>query len=219
MPTRLASGLMAMVAAAPTATAGSHLWDFVEVFSNADGSIQYIELEEELGANFETNLDNKSIFSLVTGNVFTFDVNLIPPTGFKNLLLATEGYARLPGAPTPDFIIPDNFFAVGGDTLRYHIYDQWTFGPGALPLDCVSSLNRDLSTGRNNPENYAGVIGAIDACPCPGDLNIDGEVGGADLGQLLVAWGGADAAADLTGDGLVDGADLGQLLFNWGACP
>lgn len=51
----------------------------------------------------------------------------------------------------------------------------------------------------------------------PADLNLDGAVGGADLGLLLSQWGAClGCAADLDGDGLVDGADLGLLLADWG---
>jgi len=51
----------------------------------------------------------------------------------------------------------------------------------------------------------------------PADLNGDGVVDGADLGELLGAWGTCSAcAADLNGDGVVDGADLGQVLAAWG---
>ncbi len=52
---------------------------------------------------------------------------------------------------------------------------------------------------------------------CPSDLNGDGIVDGADLGELLGSWG-AGARHDLTGDGVVDGADLGLLLGDWGPC-
>ncbi|MBL9140956.1 MAG: hypothetical protein JNK53_03735 [Phycisphaerae bacterium] len=57
------------------------------------------------------------------------------------------------------------------------------------------------------------------ACTCPGDLDLDGVVGGADLGQLLSAWGSSLATADLDGNGVVNGADLGLLLGAWGPCP
>lgn len=53
---------------------------------------------------------------------------------------------------------------------------------------------------------------------CAADLNGDCTVDGADLGQLLSAWGGR-GDADLDGSGAVDGADLGQLLSAWGPCP
>ncbi len=60
------------------------------------------------------------------------------------------------------------------------------------------------------------------AAQCPGDLNGDRAIDGADLGALLAAWGpcGAGAcAADLDASGTVDGADLGLQLAGWGACP
>jgi hypothetical protein len=58
--------------------------------------------------------------------------------------------------------------------------------------------------------------------PILGDLNSDGEVGGADLAILLGAWGPCSGikkggcSADLNGDGNVDGADLAILLGAWG---
>jgi membrane-associated phospholipid phosphatase len=48
-----------------------------------------------------------------------------------------------------------------------------------------------------------------------GDLDGDGVVDGADLGELLAAWDEHGSEADLNGDGIVDGADLGVLLSNW----
>ena len=57
------------------------------------------------------------------------------------------------------------------------------------------------------------------SCDCPGDLNGDGLVDGADLTILLADWGlFVNSLADLNGDGLVDGADLSALLGDWGAC-
>ena len=76
----------------------------------------------------------------------------------------------------------------------------------------------------NTPDpNITGVwndLGANAACNCPGDLNADGVVDGADLGHLLGSWfacqGGC--ASDLNRDGVVNGADLGVLLAAWGVC-
>jgi hypothetical protein len=57
-------------------------------------------------------------------------------------------------------------------------------------------------------------------CACPGDLNGDGVVNGADIGAILAFWGPNPvfAAADITRDGQVNGADLGALLSTWGPC-
>jgi hypothetical protein len=56
-----------------------------------------------------------------------------------------------------------------------------------------------------------------DTPPCPGDLNSDGEVSGADIGLMLAQWATA-GNGDLNGDAVVNGADLGLLLSSWGSC-
>jgi hypothetical protein len=211
----------AMLAIASSTFAGSHLWDFTEVFSSPDGQIQFIELHVATMANFETQLAGKKVSSLATGKSFTFPVNLTPPTGQKYLLLATSAFAALPGSPTPDFIIPANFFGTSGDTLTYHVYDSWVIGATAVPLDCVSSLKRNGSISANTPKNYAGVQGTVDACPappCPADIDDSGVVDAGDIAVLLGAWGSARSEADLDGDNDVDAADLSVLLGAWGDC-
>lgn len=53
---------------------------------------------------------------------------------------------------------------------------------------------------------------------CPGDLDGDLAVNGADLAAMLAVWNTNNAAADLNGDGIVNGADLAAMLANWGSC-
>lgn len=54
---------------------------------------------------------------------------------------------------------------------------------------------------------------------CAADFNCDGIVNGADLGQIVAAWGPCSGcAADLNGDNAVNGADLGEFLGEWGDC-
>jgi hypothetical protein len=69
-----------------------------------------------------------------------------------------------------------------------------------------------LSQGQSAPVAMDSVVVTI----VPGDLDGDGQVGGADLGLLLASWGTDDPVADLNGDGVIDGADLGVLLSLWG---
>ena len=52
---------------------------------------------------------------------------------------------------------------------------------------------------------------------CPGDLDRNGRVDGADLSMLLVSWGSEHH--DLDGDGVVGGADMAMILVAWGDCP
>jgi nitrous oxidase accessory protein NosD len=77
-------------------------------------------------------------------------------------------------------------------------------------------------TGVVNDLGGACVMTACGDCPaepCPADLDGNGTVDGADLGDLLSAWGQCGGcAADIDGDGTVSGADLGAMLGDWGKC-
>lgn len=140
---------------------GSHTWDVAEVFSNADGSIQFIELKETGGGAGETGLPGHTL----TSSTRTWTIPggpLTPPTSSKSYLIATPGFAALPGAPTPDAIIPAGlvpFFSTAGDTITYVPWDAWTFG--TVPTDGANSLKRDGLVTGNNPTNYAGVTGHV----------------------------------------------------------
>jgi hypothetical protein len=54
---------------------------------------------------------------------------------------------------------------------------------------------------------------------CRADLNRDGRVDGADLGEVLGSYGQSGVPADINGDGIVNGADLGEVLGTFGQCP
>jgi len=55
---------------------------------------------------------------------------------------------------------------------------------------------------------------------CPGDVDDDGRIDGADVALLLEAWGtgGYEARTELDGDGTVGAGDLLVLLRGWGDC-
>lgn len=56
---------------------------------------------------------------------------------------------------------------------------------------------------------------------CMGDIDKDGHVDGADIGELLSEWGPCEKKhchPDLNKDGLVDAADLALLIGAWGEC-
>lgn len=222
--------------AAPPALAGAHLWRIHEVFSSADGSVQFIEMEECCGADNEIFLNDKWILSEATNSEFVFPANLpcSDCTANQYLLLATEAFAALPGAPTPDYIISEHFFDLNEDTLVYWLYIAATFpfGEGDLPTDGTHSLVclegdfegcTKTAVEVNSPTNFAGETGSVEVGPCnPADLNGDGDVGPFDLALLLSNWGpcpvGGDCPADFDGDGEVGASDLPLLLGAWGPC-
>lgn len=108
------------------------------------------------------------------------------------------------------------FIGVSGLSHEYLAAWKWARGSGG------SNATARWLHGSGGPvfqtlgEGRALVIGA-EALPCPGDLDGNHIVDGADLGNLLGQWGTA-GTADLNGDAIVNGADLGILLGAWGAC-
>ena len=83
--------------------------------------------------------------------------------------------------------------------------------------DGIADFGQILS-GEFQDANRNGIPDRV--CECLGDLNADGAITGADLGQLLAAWGAAPlgAPADLNADGSIDGFDLAYMLAGWGPC-
>ncbi len=130
--------LFSLLSAAPAA-AIVHLWDIVELYSNADGSIQYIELANECSPAIACS----SEFAMSLGGVVSDEnaVNitndLVGNTSNRRYLLATPGFEDLPGVEgvVPDFSIDPGFISVDGDTIQFG-----TFTPTGVfsPLDTLS---------------------------------------------------------------------------------
>jgi len=155
-----------VLGSAPPVLAGSHLWVINEVFSNADGTVQLVEMHVPSSASNEYRLGGKYVRSTTTTNQYDFWEDLPPgSTAYAYLLLGTPGFAALPGAPTPDHILPDGFLGNDADTLLYWTYGtgDLSFSSGELPLDGVSSLDRFGAIARNSPTNFAGESGSVDA--------------------------------------------------------
>lgn len=188
--------------ASAVAPVGSHLWVVNEIFSNADGTVQFIELKECCGASFETGLAGKHVFSIA--NSFIFPANLTGDTANRHLLLGTAAFAAQPGAPTPDHIIQDNFFATGTDSIRWFVYSAptLTFFPGDLPMDGLLSLNQDLSTSPNSPTNYSDQTGQINLVP--GTAEVLQVTSTGTQGSFTTIQAAVDAAQD--GDTILVGA-------------
>ena len=115
-----------------------------------------------------------------------------------------------------------------GDAFSNLACDDDGCTAGAAPF--TSTVSVDLTAGTTyffavggysatatGPFNID-IAGPSGPPPCLGDINLDGIVGGADLGLLLGNWG-FSGTGDLNGDGIVTGADLGLVLGAWGPCP
>jgi len=164
----LALGAAAVPSALPApAAAKSHLWKFKEIFSNADGSIQYVEMDIlDPAGTAEWVTGGQRLESRSHALVIPNDLPRLN-TADRSMLFATPAFAALAGAPVPDFTIPAGFFDPAGDELRYRfVLDVMTLAPGQLPTDGRRALQRnDGSTPVNSPENFAGATATIDGTP------------------------------------------------------
>ena len=150
--------ILLLWAAAFPAAAAFHLWDMNELYSSADGSVQFLELTTSAGG--QELLSGHTLTSASGGvtHTFTFATNLPGDTAGHRFLVGTMGYAALAGVPNPDYVVPNGFFFPGGGTINFAGVDTWTHG--STPSGNLS-LNRDGSTGVNSPRNFAGQTGVI----------------------------------------------------------
>ncbi len=179
-----------------------HLYRINELYSNSDGSIQFIEMSVG-DFNAESFWNNQSI-SVTQGsatNTFSFPADL-PNTSTANtsVLIATQGFANL-GVATPDFIIPDGFlFTNGSATVNFADVDAVTYN--ALPLDGTNSIDRDGAIAVNSPKNFAGEAGTI--VGEAGTVQSNSMVG-TDGADTLTGTDGNDFLNGLGGDDSLDG--------------
>jgi hypothetical protein len=138
-----------------------HSFGINEVYSNSSGTVQYVELKERNGIDFEIFSQGVSMTSGSGGN-FVFPSNLTnSDTSNRHLLIASGGFAAIPGAPTPDFTLPNGFLNINGDSVDLGGFDPIAFG--ALPGGTLS-LNRSgasMISATATPTNFAGVSGTV----------------------------------------------------------
>jgi hypothetical protein len=161
---RVLAWIVAAAFAIP-ACASFHLFGIVQLYSNADGSIQFVELKEMTGTNGEQFLSGHTLISTQAGttHALVFPNNLPSSnTANRSVLIATQGFATL-GNITPDYTIPAGFLFTNGGTVDYAGVDNMTYA--ALPTDGVTALNRDGSTGPNQAKNFAGATASVVAPP------------------------------------------------------
>jgi hypothetical protein len=155
----------AAVACVLTATGASAAFQIDEIYSNADGSVQYVVLRETAGANGQQAFNG---LQLVTthGNfakTFTFGGDLPnSATANTHVLVASAGFVAL-GLIAPDYVLPDRFIATDGATLNFAGIDQVAYA--ALPTDGVNAINRAGAALPNVAINFAGATATVPPLP------------------------------------------------------
>ena len=145
-------------------------WVINEIYSNADGSIQFVELRALFNSQ-HTLADGATVIARDTNtesHVYEFTSNLPSSMTFgKTMLLATPDFASQPGAVAPDFIIPPNFLFGPAGSLQYPDAEGGELVTYTnLPTDGVASLVRSAAdelvyNPTNSPRNFAGQTGSV----------------------------------------------------------
>jgi hypothetical protein len=154
------AGLLCL--AAGPAHAAAEMWRMTEIYSNADGSVQFLELY-----TVEDNavyLEGDRLMSSFAGttNYFIFPNDLPGFGGGRKMLVGTQGFAAL-GVVTPDYVVPNGFFSADGGTVIAGNYDQWDYPPP--PADGTLALYRSGANVTNTPTNFAGETGTLRLVP------------------------------------------------------
>jgi hypothetical protein len=211
------SAMFGLLAWGPLAMAGSHTWAVTEVFSNAAGNIQFVEIWEWNGDAAEFGLGGHTMIAHPSNHSIGMH-NVTGNTAFTFFLLGTADFAALPNAPVPDVIIPNNFIQLSTDTsMEYSFTNTASWTLGTIPTDGIHSLSRSSNSGAlsvavNSPTNYAGVSHSVDASGGPSLPGVpDGVTGSA----MTVGKNAADGSSlTLTFDtSLCTDANNHQILF------
>jgi hypothetical protein len=222
--------IVALAACAWTTSAHSafHDWEIKEIFTTADGAVQFIEFYTTSAFEGGLNSHNLVVTSDGVMKEFVFNHNLSNPTNDKHFLLATPGFGTLTGGVAPDYTLPSgNFFNPNATTIVFdfaHMFDTLTVSGSQIPKDGLNSLTDtdvapnslidNLVVTVNSPTNFAGTTGSVNlggGRPAPGDFNDSGVVDGADLALWRTNFGDSTATfsqGDADSDGDVDGRDF-----------
>jgi len=147
--------------ATAAAFASFHLFRIEQIYSNADGTVQFVVMHEATSSNGENQWSGQTLTS-TDGYIprsFTFPSNLpSSSTAGRRVLIATQGFAAL-GLVTPNFVIPNGFLPTANGTINYAGVDQMTYA--SLPTDAGKALDRNGATLQNLATNFAGETGSV----------------------------------------------------------
>jgi hypothetical protein len=156
---------------APVVLAAFHLFTIEQIYSNADGSVQFVVLTTSF--NGENVWGGRSFTSMgATTKSFTFPNDLpSSSTAGKKVLIATQGFAAL-GLVAPDYTIPNGFLPLTSGTVNYASVDIVTYM--SLPTDGTNALYRDGSIRQNLATNFAGASASVVLSGPPATVNYQG---------------------------------------------
>lgn len=156
--------LAAAMLFAHSANATFHLWQIDEIYSNANGTVQYVELSTS--ASGQQFVGGFQLIASQAGSThsFTFPFDLPGDSRNRKFLIGTQGFADL-GIVTPDYVVANGFLFQPNGGIDFAGVDFMTYN--ALPSNGVSAMNRFGNIVVNTPTNFAGATGTIGAPQAP----------------------------------------------------
>lgn len=215
---------------------GGTLWDFPRIIGSEVDPV----LTWQIGPNVHTGQGCRMAINPTDGRLWISSPMTGTASGFMfdaaGFLVQVEGLAGFPNLTGIEFDDSGALFLMADGSVK--VFERQGPGNQWLPGDAgafegveVGTMIRiarsrsnfdpsihDVNAWRNIDTDELLAIGTP-VPDCFGDLNGDGIVDGADLGELLADWMGGPGPSDLDGSGDVDGADLGLLLAAFGPCP
>ena len=159
-----------------------HLWTIRELYTNLDGTQQFIELFCPFAGQSAIGGQQIQVTEQATSTVHTFviPVSLVSDTTNHAYLLSTSTLQAV-GAPVPDAVIPGNFLFKGASTIAFFGSNGGPYT--ALPTDGnLSRVFPGTTNQSNTPQNFGGSVGHV--VPEPTTWAMLG-MGGAGLCVLL----------------------------------
>ena len=153
--------LMVLLAVSATGWASFHLMNIEQIYTNADGTIQYLVLH--VNGDLQERMTLANITTTGPGNVvqtYAFP-NDLPSTSTNGhrVLIGTQGFAAL-NLVAPDFTVPNGFFPTANGMVNYAGgFSVWNYT--ALPMDGVNALYENGVVGPNLATNFAGASAPV----------------------------------------------------------
>ncbi|HTQ01269.1 MAG TPA: hypothetical protein VMN56_18275 [Casimicrobiaceae bacterium] len=161
--TRVAA--IALAAASMPAAATFQTFAIEALYSNADGSVQFVVLHETAGQDGGQQWAGRAL-TMTHGAVvksFTFPADLpASATAGKRVLVATKGVAAL-GLVAPDYTMPDRFLDAAGGSLDFAGADSVAYA--ALPGDGATAIDRSGAPLANLATDFAGASASLPSMP------------------------------------------------------
>lgn len=146
------------------AFADFHFWTINEVFSDADGTVQFIELTTT--EDGQDALNGHSLVSIDTNQnqkTLSFLTDLSGTTSNRSVLIATEEFTTLTGL-SADYVIDNNFIPISGGSLNFgEGTSLFEFTQPMLPLNGEQSLDGNAQPQTATPTNFSGLSAMLAA--------------------------------------------------------